>query len=90
MHYHRFTYKIIKEFPILPPMSPAVKDFLVYIIELCAERYFSGSKTIAYNQLKNTDQLAFYKETYDTSHTLSSEYILEEIKEKFTECGIIV
>jgi len=71
-------------------MSPAVKDFLVYIIELCAERYFSGSKTIAYNQLKNTDQLAFYKETYDTSHTLSSEYILEEIKEKFTECGIIV
>jgi len=39
-------------------MSPAVEDFLVYIIELCAERYFSGSKTIAYNQLKNTDQLA--------------------------------
>jgi len=71
-------------------MSPAVKDFLVYVIELCAERYFSGSKTIAYNQLKNTDQLSFYKDTYDTSHTLSSEYILEEIKEKFTERGIIV
>jgi len=53
-------------------MSPAVKDFLVYIIELCAERYFSGSKTIAYNQLKDIEQLAFYKETYDTSHSLSS------------------
>jgi len=71
-------------------MAVAVKDFLVYVIELCAERYFGGSKTIAYNQLKNTNQLSFYKETYDTSHTLSSEYLLEEIKEKFAECGVVV
>jgi hypothetical protein len=69
-------------------MSPKVKDFLVYVIELCAERFFGGNKTLAYKQLKNTDQLSFYKETYDTSHTLSSEYILEEIKEKFIECGV--
>jgi len=41
-------------------MSPVVKDFLVYVIELC-----------------------------DTSHTLSSGYILEEIKERFMEHGII-
>jgi len=71
-------------------MSPAVKDFLVYVIELCAERFFGGNKTIAYNQLKRTDQLSFYKETYDTSHTLSSGYILEEIEERFTEHGIIL
>jgi len=71
-------------------MSPVVKDFLVYVIELCAERFFGGNKTIAYNQLKNTNQLSFYKETYDTSHTLSSGYILEEIKEKFMEHGIIL
>ena len=71
-------------------MSPNIKDFLVYVIELCAERFFGGNKTVAYNQLKNTDQLSFYKETYDTSHTLSSEYILEEIKEKFQEYGIIL
>jgi hypothetical protein len=69
-------------------MSPAVKDFLVYVIELCAERFFGGNKTVAYNNLKKTDQLSFYKETYDTSHTLSSEYILEEIKETFAKCGI--
>ncbi|MDR2923610.1 MAG: DUF3791 domain-containing protein [Treponema sp.] len=69
-------------------MSQAVKDFLVYVIELCAENYFDGNKTAAYNQLKNTNQLSFYRETYDTSHTLSSGYILEEIKEKFTEYGI--
>lgn len=71
-------------------MSPNMKDFLVYVIELCAERFFGGNKTIAYNQLKNTNQLSFYKETYDTSHTLSSEYILEEIKDKFNECGVVL
>jgi len=71
-------------------MSLAVKDFLVYVIELCAERYFGGSKTIAYKQLKNTNQLSFYRETYDTSHTLPSEYLLDEIREKFAECGVIV
>ncbi|MCL2101615.1 MAG: DUF3791 domain-containing protein [Fibromonadales bacterium] len=70
-------------------MSPVVKDFLVYVIELCAERFFGGNKTAAYNNLKNSDLLSFYKDTYDTSHTLSSEYILEEIKEKFAECGIV-
>ncbi|GBU26928.1 hypothetical protein R84B8_00444 [Treponema sp. R8-4-B8] len=69
-------------------MSQAVKDFLVYVIELCAESYFNGNKTAAYNQLKNTNQLSFYQDTYDTSHTLSSGYILEEMKEKFIEYGI--
>jgi hypothetical protein len=71
-------------------MSPSVKDFLVYVIELCAERFFSGNKTLAYKQLKNTDLLSFYKDTYDTSHTLSSEYILEEIREKFIDNGVVL
>ena len=70
-------------------MSVKVKDFLVYIIELCAEKFFSGNKTTAYNQLKNTGLLSFYKETYDTSHTLSSQYILDEIEEKFIKSGVI-
>jgi hypothetical protein len=71
-------------------MSPRVKDFLVYIIELCAERFFDGSKTLAYKQLKSMDLLSFYKDTYDTSHTLSSEYILKEIKEKFIDNGVVL
>jgi hypothetical protein len=71
-------------------MTQTVKDFLVYIIELCAERFFYGNKSIAYKQLKGTNQILFYKETYDTSHTLSSEYILEEIREKFIENGILL
>jgi hypothetical protein len=69
-------------------MTQTIKDFLVYIIELCAERFFNGNKSLAYKHLKNTNQISFYEETYDTSHTLSSEYILEEIKEKFIEFGI--
>jgi hypothetical protein len=71
-------------------MTQTVKDFLVYIIELCAERFFLGNKSLAYKQLKNTNQIAFYEETYDTSHTLSSEYILEEIREKFIEYGVLL
>lgn len=71
-------------------MTPTIKDFLVYVIELCAERFFGGDKAVAYNNLKHTDQLSFYKDTYDTSHTLSSGYILEEIEEKFKKCGIVV
>jgi hypothetical protein len=69
-------------------MTQTIKDFLVYIIELCAERFFNGDKSLAYKQLKDANQLLFYEETYDTSHTLSSEYILEEIKEKFIDFGI--
>ncbi len=69
-------------------MSSEVKDFLVYVIELCAERYFGENKTMAYQRLKETGLLSFYEDTYDTSHTLSSEYILEEIKEKFVEHGV--
>jgi len=71
-------------------MTLTIKDFLVYIIELCAERFFNGNKSLAYKQLKDTNQLLFYEETYDTSHTLSSEYILEEIQTKFNEYGILL
>jgi hypothetical protein len=39
-------------------MTQPIKDFLVYIIELCAERFFNGNKSLAYNQLKNTNQIS--------------------------------
>lgn len=63
-------------------MNIEVKDFLVYLIELCADEYFNGNKSLAYNELKKHNLLDFYKNTYDTSHTLSSAYILNEISEK--------
>jgi hypothetical protein len=63
-------------------MTIEVKDFLVYLIELCSENFFNGDKSLAYSSLKKHGLLDFYKDTYDTSHTLSSGYILDEISEK--------
>ena len=66
-------------------MNTEIKDFLVYVIELCSEAFFNGNKSAAYEVLKAHKLLEFYKDTYDTSHTLSSGYILEEIREKIGE-----
>ena len=63
-------------------MDIETKDFLVYVIEICADEFFNGDKSLAYDTLKKHGLLDFYKETYDTSHTLSSAYILDEISEK--------
>jgi len=63
-------------------MNHEIKDFLVYIIELCSQEFFNGDKSITYQVLKKHGLLDFYKDTYDTSHTLSSGYILEEIQAK--------
>ena len=63
-------------------MNIEIKDFLVYVIELCSESFFSGDKSAAYEILRKHKLLDFYNETYDTSHTLSSGYILDEIREK--------
>jgi len=71
-------------------MSVEIKDFLVYVIELCAEKFFNGDKSLAYSELKNNGLLDFYKETYDTSHTLSSAYILDEISEKLNKKRVAV
>jgi len=71
-------------------MGVEVKDFLVYIIELCSDSFFNGDKSLAYDTLKKHGLLDFYKDTYDTSHTLSSGYILDEIREKIKAGGVIV
>ncbi len=61
-------------------MDVCVKDFLVFIIELSAESLFDNNKPLAYTELKNAGVLDYYAETYDVSHTLGSEYLLNEIK----------
>jgi len=71
-------------------MEIEVKDFLVYVIELCADEFFNGDKSSAYSVLKKHGLLDFYKDTYETSHTLSSAYILEEISENINKERIAV
>ena len=66
------------------------KDFLVYLIEICAKEFFGGDKSSAYAALCNYKLIDFYRDTYDTSHTLSSGYILDEMKDMFIARGYAI
>jgi hypothetical protein len=57
-------------------------DFLIFVIELAADNFFGGKKKVAYLSLLNNGILDFYAKTYDTSHTLSESYLLNELSEK--------
>jgi hypothetical protein len=59
-------------------------NFLVYLIELTSARLFHGDRAQAFETLNNAGMLDFYSETYDTSHTLGSEYLLNEITERLS------
>jgi hypothetical protein len=60
-------------------------NFLVYLVELTSTRLFQGDKAQAFKALSDAGMLVFYSETYDTSHTLGSEYLLSEIAERLWE-----
>jgi hypothetical protein len=47
---------------------------------MSAERLFDNNKSSAYIELKKAGILNYYAETFDVSHTLGSEYLLNEIK----------
>ena|GEM_PF-3158124 len=66
------------------------KDFLVYIIEICAREFFGGDKSLAYSALCNYQIMDFYRDTYDTSHTLGTSYILDEMKDMFMARGYAI
>jgi hypothetical protein len=70
-------------------MSKETKDFIVFLINIVAEEFFSGRKDIAYARLEKAGLLSFYSDTFETSHTLGKEYILNEVREKFKQAGVI-
>ncbi|MCL2053109.1 MAG: DUF3791 domain-containing protein [Oscillospiraceae bacterium] len=69
-------------------MSFEVMEYVVWVIEIAAREFFDGDKTTAYDTLKNSGLWALYTEHYDTTHTLGSEYILDEMREYFVENGV--
>jgi hypothetical protein len=71
-------------------MDREVKDFLVFLIEICAREFFCGDKSSTYDVLRKYNILDFYRDTYDVSHTLSSGYIIDEIKEQLTKSGYAI
>jgi len=70
-------------------MTSDEMEYMVWVIEKVAAKFFQGDKTLAYNALKRSGIWELYTAHYETTHTLGLEYILEEIGERFEGVGII-
>ena len=65
-----------------------VMEYLVWVIEITAHEFFNGDKTAAYEILKSSGLYQIYIDSYETTHTLGREYIIDEIREYFTANGV--
>ena len=69
-------------------MNLEIMEYVVWVIEITAREFFGGDKTTAYDNLKNSVLWDLYTEHYDVTHTLGSEYLLDEMREYFIENGV--
>ena len=64
-------------------ISFEVMEYMVWLIEIVANKFFEQNKNLAYNTLKECGLWDIYVDHYETSHTLGKESILDEIHEYF-------
>ena len=64
-----------------------IMEFMVFIVELAAENLFMNDKYAAYNALTESGLWNFYIDTYDTTHSLGEEALLDEMIARFGERG---
>ncbi|MDR0490547.1 MAG: DUF3791 domain-containing protein [Oscillospiraceae bacterium] len=69
-------------------MTLEMMEYVVWVIEIAAREFFGGDKTVAYDILKKSDLWDLYTEHYDVTHTLGSEYLLDEMREYFEKNGV--
>lgn len=69
-------------------MSREVAEFMIFIVEQVANRFFSGDQATAYLTMKSSGLWAFFTDTYDTSHTVGIEYLLEDAEKWFAQSGV--
>ena len=69
-------------------MNFNVMEYMVWIIEVTAAEFFNGNKTLAYETLKTSGLYQLYVDSYETTHTLGREYVVEEIREYFNANGV--
>jgi hypothetical protein len=74
--------------PTKKNMTLEVMEYVVWVIEITAREFFNGDKTTAYEVLKNSDLWDLYTVHHEVTHTLGSEYILDEMREYFDENGV--
>ena len=69
-------------------MTFEIMEFMVWIIEIVSAEFFGGDKTAAYNAMKNSGIWDIYVETYDVTHSLGKEYLMDEMREYFVNKGV--
>jgi hypothetical protein len=69
-------------------MSKEVADFMIFIVEQIANRFFGGSQPVAYAAMKESGLWDFFSKTYETSHTVGVDYLLRDASEWFDRNGV--
>ena len=72
----------------VPKLTKESMHFMVWVIELVAEELFCNDKGAAYGALKGAGVWDFIIETYETTHTMGHQALLDEIKQ-YLECGVL-
>jgi hypothetical protein len=62
-------------------------EYLVWVVEITARKFFDNDKGAAYRALHECGIWDVYIEHYDVTHTLSAEVILDEIKDSLARIG---
>ena len=65
-----------------------IMEYMVWVVEIVAAEFFGRDKSAAYTALKENGLWDIYIDHYDTTHTLSQEYLLEEIRDYLLERGV--
>ena len=70
-------------------MDTNIMEFMVWVVEIVSAEFFDGDKPSAYTALVDGGIWDKYIKTYDTTHTLGKEFILEEIGEFIKVAGVV-
>jgi hypothetical protein len=69
-------------------MDKEVAYFMIYLVERIAEQLFGGRMTVAYEAMRDSGIWDFFVQTYETSHTLSVDYLTDDARRWFERSGI--
>jgi len=68
-------------------MRKEVADFMVFVVEQTANRLFAGDQVAAYAAMRDSGLWDFFVSTYDTSHTVGVDYLMEDAERWFAHHG---
>jgi hypothetical protein len=69
-------------------MNKEVADFMVFIVEQVANRFFAGDQAAAYITMKDSGLWDFFSDTYDVSHSLGVEYLMDDAEKWLKKRGV--